>query len=35
MQIAIESLIHLLHESSHGVLSTHSTQLPGQHLDTA
>lgn len=35
MQIAIESLIHLLHESSHGVLSTHSTQLPGYPYGTA
>lgn len=35
MQIAIASLIHLLHESSHGVLSTHSTQLPGYPYGTA
>lgn len=35
MQIAIEALIHLLHESSHGVLSTHSTQLPGYPYGTA
>ncbi len=35
MQIAIEPVIQLLHESSHGVLSTHSTQLPGYPYGTA
>lgn len=35
MQIAIESVIQLLHEASHGVLSTHSTQLPGYPYGTA
>lgn len=35
MQIAIESVIQLLHEASHGVLSTNSTQLPGYPYGTA
>jgi len=35
MQIAIESIIQLLHETSHGVLGTHSTQLPGYPYGTA
>lgn len=35
MQIAIESVIHLLHECSQGVISTHSTQMPGFPYGTA
>jgi len=35
LQIAIESVLQLLHETSLGVLSTHSTQLPGFPYGTA
>lgn len=35
MQIPLASVIHLLHEASHAILSTHSTQLPGYPYGTA
>ncbi|PKO85084.1 MAG: pyridoxamine 5'-phosphate oxidase [Betaproteobacteria bacterium HGW-Betaproteobacteria-12] len=35
MQIPPASVIHLLHEASHAILSTHSTQLPGYPYGTA
>lgn len=35
MQIAIASAIHLLHETAHAVLASHSTQLPGYPYATA
>lgn len=35
MQIAIASAVHLLHETAHAVLATHSTQLPGYPYATA
>jgi putative heme iron utilization protein len=35
MQIALASAIHLLHETAHGVLASHSTQLPGYPYATA
>lgn len=35
MHIPPSDLIHLLHETSHAILSTHSTQLPGFPFGTA
>jgi putative heme iron utilization protein len=35
MQIAISSAIHLLHETAHAILASHSTQLPGYPYATA
>jgi hypothetical protein len=35
MQIPLASVIHLLHEAAHAILSTHSTQLPGYPYGTA
>jgi putative heme iron utilization protein len=35
MQIPLADVIHLLHEASHAILSTHSTQLPGYPYGTA
>lgn len=35
MKIAIASVIHLLHETPHAILSTHSTQMPGFPYGTA
>ena len=35
MQIAIASAIHLIHETAHAVLASHSTQLPGYPYATA
>jgi hypothetical protein len=35
MQIPLAAVIHLLHEASHAILSTHSTQLPGYPYGTA
>ncbi|HEX6736201.1 MAG TPA: pyridoxamine 5'-phosphate oxidase family protein [Azonexus sp.] len=35
MQIPLASVIHLLHEAPHAILSTHSTQLPGYPYGTA
>lgn len=35
MQIALATAIHLLHETAHAVLASHSTQLPGYPYATA